>query len=453
MMNFTFKSLTMRIWAIMSVVILTLTLGISLIYFFILGNISQQKNQEILEVSHEHTLHALQDSQNYGADSLINEKSTRDHHFLVQKNKTGYQVISEGHSVEDRQRAVWMSGFIQEPTAAGYHQQFAKKVSGMTYVFEISSIKHDLFLVSYLPPVQKEVALKFIIFPILIILLSLLIAKLVASSITKPLKELEAYTKRIADKDWSNELKFRSHDEIGRLAQAMNDMQAMLRQADEEEKKFLQSISHDLKTPVMVIASYAQAIMDGVYVDSVEDTSAIIKNEAERLEKKIQQILYLNTLDYVLSNDQDAEEVYLDKILNYLVKNLRIVNPDLEWELRLETKDALVLGNAEQIRVSMENILENQLRYASRKAQVILEQDASEWIITIGNDGPPIQNKDLSQIFTSFYKGERGNFGLGLAISKKIIEFYKGQLSVENSQHQVRFFIRFPKASLKDRQP
>lgn len=83
----------------------------------------------------------------------------------------------------------------------------------------------------------------------------------------------------------------------------------------------------------MVIMSYAQAIIDGMSVESPEHSATIIKNEAVRLEKKIKQILYLNTLDYVLENNQEYEkdEIYLDKILNYLVHNFQQVNSELEW--------------------------------------------------------------------------------------------------------------------------
>ena len=82
----------------------------------------------------------------------------------------------------------------------------------------------------------------------------------------------------------------------------------------------------------MVIMSYAQAIMDGMYVDSTENTALIIKKEAIRLEKKIKQILYLNTLDYVLENEQEYEEVYLDKLLTYLVHNFEQMNLNLNWQ-------------------------------------------------------------------------------------------------------------------------
>ncbi|TCS82519.1 sensor histidine kinase [Tepidibacillus fermentans] len=218
-----------------------------------------------------------------------------------------------------------------------------------------------------------------------------------------------------------------------------------LKQAEEDEKKFLQSISHDLKTPVMVIMSYAQAIIDGMYVDSTENTAMIIKNEAVRLEKKIKQILYLNTLDYILEHDQEQDEVYLDKLLTYLVHNFQQVNLDLSWELNIETKPAIVIGNPDSIRVSIENILENQLRYAAKSIRVSLRENGPYWAIEIGNDGPPIPEKDLEQIFENLYKGDNGKFGLGLAISKKIIHYYHGKVHAENKNGQVRFTISYPK--------
>lgn len=154
-----------------------------------------------------------------------------------------------------------------------------------------------------------------------VILFSLPLSKIIANNPAKPLKELEGYTKRIANKEWDHDLNIKSEDEIGRLAQAMKEMKEALKLADEEEKKFLQSISHDLKTPVMVIMSYAQAIIDGMYEDSAEEPASIIKNEAVRLEKKIKKVLYLNTLDYVLENENEKDDIYLDKLLPYLMAN------------------------------------------------------------------------------------------------------------------------------------
>ena len=142
-----------------------------------------------------------------------------------------------------------------------------------------------------------------------------LTAKVVANRISKPLKELEDYTVRIAHKDWKRPIEVKSEDEIGRLASSMNFMQEELKRADSEEKMFLQSISHDLKTPVMVIMSHAEAIIDGVYAESMEKNAEIIRDEALRLERKINHLLYLNTLSYVLENDVNTVKVNLKSLL------------------------------------------------------------------------------------------------------------------------------------------
>jgi two-component system sensor histidine kinase CssS len=315
----------------------------------------------------------------------------------------------------------------------------------MTYLIEISKVTGQSYLISYQIMVNNESLPQIFLIGILVILLSLPLSKVIANNIAKPLKQLEGYTKRIANKEWDHDLDLKNEDEIGRLALAMKEMKESLKLADEEEKKFLQSISHDLKTPVMVIMSYAQAIIDGMYEDSAEEPAAIIKNEAVRLEKKIKQVLYLNTLDYVLDNDKEKEDVYLNKLLPYLIANFQAVNADLSWDLNIKSKQAVILGNPDRIRVSIENILENQLRYAKKLIQVSLKDSGSSWMIEIKNDGPLLSEKDLKQIFKSLYKGDKGNFGLGLSISQKIVNFYHGSIKVENQNGQVCFTICYPK--------
>jgi two-component system sensor histidine kinase CssS len=155
--------------------------------------------------------------------------------------------------------------------------------------------------------------------------------------------------------------------------------------------------------------------------------------------------LYLNTLDYVLDNDKENEDVYLDRLLTYLIANFQAVNADLSWKLNMKTKPAVMLGNPDRIRVSIENILENQLRYAENLIEVSLKNSGSYWMIEIRNDGPLISDKDLNQIFKSLYKGDKGNFGLGLSISHKIVNFYHGNIKVENRYGQVCFTIFYPK--------
>ncbi|MBM6996573.1 HAMP domain-containing histidine kinase [Paenibacillus sp. DXFW5] len=168
------------------------------------------------------------------------------------------------------------------------------------------------------------------------------------------------------------------------------------------------------------------------------------------MEKKIKQILYFNTLDYVLDNEKEYEEFYLDKLLTYLVTNFQAVNPELNWSLALSIKQAAIFGSQDRIRVSLENVLENQLRFAKKTVEVTLMDSERFWVIEIKNDGPSISEQDIHHIFKSLYKGSNGNFGLGLSISSKIINYYGGSITVENHDGRVCFRISYPKSGWRD---
>ncbi|MDP4157417.1 MAG: HAMP domain-containing sensor histidine kinase [Bacillota bacterium] len=393
-----------------------------------------------LQLTHQLVLNSVKGKQ-IDTDIIGFAKHEHTFNFVIDKKTGKISFISHDDEHEDKSLMVTMSNFITGKT----NQSLKKNINNMTYLIEISKVTGQSYLISYQSMVNNESLPQIFLIGILVILLSLPLSKVIANNIAKPLKQLERYTKRIANKEWDHDLDLKNEDEIGRLAIAMKEMKESLKLADEEEKKFLQSISHDLKTPVMVIMSYAQAIIDGMYEDSAEEPAAIIKNEAVRLEKKIKQVLYLNTLDYVLDNDKEKDDVYLNKLLPYLIANFQAVNGDISWDLNIESKQAVILGNPDRIRVSIENILENQLRYAKKLIQVSLKDSGSSWMIEIKNDGPLLSEKDLKQIFKSLYKGDKGNFGLGLSISQKIVNFYHGSIKVENQNGQVCFTICYPK--------
>lgn len=435
-----FKSLTMRIWFIISVIITIIVLVVSLAFTFIINRMNEDKAVHGLQLTHQLVLNSVKGKQ-IDTDIIGFAKHEHTFNFVIDKKTEQISFISHDDEHVDKSLMVTMSNFITGKT----NQSLKKNINNMTYLIEISKVTGQSYLISYQIMVNNESLPQIFLIGILVILLSLPLSKVIANNIAKPLKQLEGYTKRIANKEWDHDLDLKNEDEIGRLAIAMKEMKESLKLADEEEKKFLQSISHDLKTPVMVIMSYAQAIIDGMYEDSAEEPAAIIKNEAVRLEKKIKQVLYLNTLDYVLDNDKEKEDVYLNKLLPYLIANFQAVNADLSWDLNIESKQAVILGNPDRIRVSIENILENQLRYAKKLIQVSLKDSGSSWMIEIKNDGPLLSEKDLKQIFKSLYKGDKGNFGLGLSISQKIVNFYHGSIKVENQNGQVCFTICYPK--------
>lgn len=456
-----FKSLTMRIWTTFTAIILIIICSLSLLYLFVFRQISDKSKAQDLKVAHDILLQNNNYDEHNRSNEFANLKESR--HFTVNLSDSSNPIFKEvnrkpgfpdvppeglpahmkdNDSIETR---TWMTSFINNEKLD--EKQFSATHNNTRYIFIISSIPNDStgksYLISYLPIINDNgILYTIIIIGVVFIAIGFITAKVVANYISKPLKELEDYTMRIAHKDWKEPLRIKNEDEIGRLVDSMNRMQKELKHADEEEKMFLQSISHDLKTPVMVIMSHADAIIDGVYIDSVEKTAEIIRNEAMSLEKKIKQLLYLNTLDYVLTNNSESTSINMYDLLIHIINRFEVVNSKVEWDLSMDK--IFINGNLDKIQVSIENILENGLRYANEKIAVTLREQGGYAVLDLYNDGPNIKSENIDRIFDNFYKDRTGNFGLGLAISKKIIDFYGGNIKVVNREKGVSFIIKLP---------
>ncbi|MBU3158497.1 HAMP domain-containing histidine kinase [Clostridium frigoris] len=458
--NYKFKSLTMRIWTTFTAIILIIIFSISIFYLVAFRSITEKAITQDLKVSHAYLLKANNFTQPNRYDGIKNLKDSD--YYIVSVGKDNIAEImnvnkahgmppvspgnvNSGFRTNENNIRIWMASYI---TPGKLSEKLIKEsYNNNKFIFFISSIKYGTsgtsYLISYVPEKQDSSLLYMVLgIGVLFIAIGFLCAKLVANYISKPLKELENYTVRISHKDWEEPIKIKNEDEIGRLAISMNMMRKELKRGDEEEKLFLQSISHDLKTPIMVIMSHAEAIIDGVYVESVEKNAEIIRDESLRLEKKVKQMLYLNTLDYVLENNFENIEINMHRLLYHITNRFEIVNSNIQWDLNIG--EAIISGNADKVQVSIENILDNSLRYAKEKISVTLKKEGNFAVVEIYNDGPHIPQEHLSHIFDNFYKDKTGKFGLGLAICKKIVNYYNGEIEVTNRDVGVSFSIRYP---------
>ncbi|MEW9700945.1 HAMP domain-containing protein [Paenibacillus sp. SI8] len=198
-----------------------------------------------------------------------------------------------------------------------------------------------------------------------LIVISWLPCLALARYFTRPLVQMERHVGRLAERDWHEPLETGRKDEIGRLANAIDSMRQRLIRQDRAQQFFLQHTSHELKTPVMVILSYAQSIQDGVFPKgTLNDSVNVILTESERLEKRIRDLLLLNKLNYLTAREKPFQPFDLQKVLDDVVERLRYRRPEIRWDI--STSPRLQMnGDAEQWKVALENILDNQLRYAS----------------------------------------------------------------------------------------
>lgn len=271
---------------------------------------------------------------------------------------------------------------------------------------------------------------------VIILLFSWIPAILLSRHLSRPLINLENRVHRLANKEWDEPLEVNRKDEIGRLGTSIEELRTQLIRQDKAEQSFLQNVSHELKTPVMVIRSFAQAIKDGIYPKgNLNNSIEIIDEEAERLEKKIKNLLYLTKLDYMENHNMDYDIFSLDSIIKDVVSRMDWNRKDIDWNLDLEALD--IKGDMEQWKIVIENLVDNQIRYA--KSQISITLDNS--LLRIWNDGPHMEEELLENLFKEFNKGSKGEFGLGLSIVKKILDIHGSTMNVKNEEVGVSFTI------------
>lgn len=315
--------------------------------------------------------------------------------------------------------------------------QGAVEIQGKAYYFYRDWIeKHEEAVVYFVsPPANNVVTKEMFLFLGASIILAFITSRLIANSIARQVKGLDRFAEEIAKRNWDAPVPKTEQDEIGMLAHSLEKMRDALRVAEERDRQFLQSTSHDLKTPVMVIKGYAQAIVDGVEVDQEQSKANVILAEAEKLEKRVVQLLRLNTLDQALGYSDEWETLRLDRLIRSVVERFKVVSPNLTWELVLSEKE--IKGNKEGLLIAFENLIDNQCRFAHQRVKIEMVSDR----IRISNDGEPFQTDDPNLLFGPLVTDNNGKFGLGLAIVQKVIKGHHWKIAAYNLEKGVCFEI------------
>ncbi|MED4073464.1 sensor histidine kinase [Priestia endophytica] len=296
---------------------------------------------------------------------------------------------------------------------------------------------------SYRQQLVKTLFKRIFLVSLIVLLCGILIAFFFSKWLAKPIVEMKQHVQRIANRKWDSTLETDRSDEIGVLAHSIDEMRVQLKKQDEAQQSMLQNISHDLKTPIMVIRSYTEALRDGIHPNGTfESTLETIDGEANRLESKIKDLLYLTKLDYVSQQNQEKHKVEMDVLVKAVVQRLRTNRPGVS--VNVACPSLVVYGQEEHFRVMCENMLDNALKYAKEHVSIRLEEREETIFLSFYNDGPHIEENLIQRLFQPFQKGDKGNFGLGLAIVKRLVTLYEGEISVENNEQGVLFLLEFP---------
>jgi two-component system sensor histidine kinase ChvG len=297
------------------------------------------------------------------------------------------------------------------------------------------------------------------------IVLSLLLASTIAGPVRRLADSAERVRRRIRTRVEIPDFTGR-RDEIGHLSGALRDMTDALYNRIEAIEMFAADVAHELKNPLTSLRSAVETLPLARNDNSRERLLAVIEHDVKRLDRLISDISDASRLDAELQR-QDMTPVDLRRLLTALasVANETRRGNNIAVELRFEGRplDAFAVpGHDSRLGQVVSNLLSNAQSFseAGSKVRIACRRARSNIEITVDDDGPGIREDALSRIFERFYtdrphQGFGQNSGLGLSISKQIVEAHGGKIWAENrtgpsgangeaSVAGARFVVRLP---------
>jgi signal transduction histidine kinase len=307
----------------------------------------------------------------------------------------------------------------------------------------------------------KDVVLPLLQAGAVALLASVALALLVTRWVTRPLRRMGAAARAVAEGDYRSPIPPDGPSEVRDLAAVFNRMVERVNVGRQAQRDFVANVSHDLKTPLTAIQGFAQAILDGAAADepSRRHAASVIRSEAERLHRLVEDLLDLARID-AGQMAFTMEALDLSGIVRAVAErlSLKAAAKGVRVENRVSTLPALV-GDGDRLAQVFTNLLDNAIHHTPAAGLVTLSsEERPGWaVIHVDDTGPGIPAEDLSRIFERFYqvdKARRGDesrgVGLGLAISREVVEAHHGRLSAQSALGSgSRFTVQLPLAAVE----
>lgn len=263
--------------------------------------------------------------------------------------------------------------------------------------------------------------------------LSVLLSFIFSKRLTDPIKKLTIAAKDISEGKIKSRVSFSGKDEIAELAKTFNLMADNLEVQQSLRKKLTSNIAHELRTPLTTIQGELEGMIDGLIKVDRERLSSL-HEEAGRLKTIIEGIEELSRAEASIFEIR-KQPIKIKSFLNNIKERFEILFAEKGVKLELEASEDLVIhADPDRLSQVIINLLSNALK-ASKKGGIVWIKTGlinTEVFIKIQDSGHGIKEEDIPFIFERFYKASKGGLGLGLTISKELIEAHGGRIEVES---------------------
>jgi signal transduction histidine kinase len=368
-----------------------------------------------------------------GVESLVSADTNTDHHQFWQNSLVvdaqGRIVLDNGHVDTSR------IGSIYTPTKSEFDIPILldnREQVGSLIVNPSFLPAQGLIALSWLMPVG--------FLSLVMAIPTILIGLLLMRRFVTPLAEVIAAARKVAAGDLSTRVSVSGPDDLRALSDSFNHMAKALELSDRERRDLLADIAHELRTPLTVIRGRLEGVVDGVY--PLDEKQIVPALEETYLLERLVEDLRLLTLAETRQLQFEPRNVSLGELAGHAIGLFAAEADEKNIGLRLENRapQAQVHVDPQRTEQVIGNLIGNALRYVPKDGEIWLVVEQSEGTVSlqVNDNGPGVPAGDLPHLFERFWRGEKsrsrasGGVGLGLAITRQLVEAQGGSITAEN---------------------
>lgn len=333
---------------------------------------------------------------------------------------------------------------MPQPPAPGRRERKPETITKVHEYTLINGEKISLTFYAMITPVDATVStlrIQLVIITGIMVFLATMLAIIISRHISKPIEQINKSAKTLALGNYETEFCGKGYLEIKELSDTLNTAAVELSKVERLRRELMANISHDLRTPLSLIYSYAELMHD--FPDEVTpEQSQIIMDEANRLTSLVNDMLDISLIESGASQLNKVNYNLTESLRNTVNRMNELVKNE-GYKLVFEySEDININGDEVKITQAFYNLLLNAITHSGEDKTVIVRQvtDINYVRIEVTDHGEGISQSDLPYIWDRYYKVDKNHkrpimgTGLGLYIVKKIVEMHDGKYGVASEE-------------------
>lgn len=292
------------------------------------------------------------------------------------------------------------------------------------------------------------------------VLLAVIAGVMVSRKLAKPIKSITSTASQIRSGDLTARTGIVGDDEIGQLGETFDDMATSLERDLKLEHRLTSDVAHELRTPLMAMLATVEAMQDGV-LPADDEHLETVASEVRRLSRLVSAMLQLSRIENGTTKF-DPEKTDIVLLVRSVVEAQEQLFADrglkLKFDVQNGRREIFCEVDRDMIRQCVINLMSNALRYTTEDGYVVVavSQEGRDAIVSVTDTGIGIAKEDLARVFSRFWRSdasrerESGGLGVGLALTKEIIDRHHGFIGVESELGKgTKFTLHIPRTQEK----